>query len=98
MTPTRSAVSNTGPLISALQSDCMPILFQYSDQIHIPANEIQECQKHGAGQEIAKLVESGFLVVHQDFNGSENDAAKAIAEAIAEHHFTRDKNWSHRSS
>jgi predicted nucleic acid-binding protein len=73
----------------------MSILLQYYDQIHIPANEIQECQKHGAGQEIGKLVETGFLIVHQDFNASENDAAKAIAEAIAENHFTRDKNWAH---
>ena len=97
MTPTsvRAAVSNTGPLISALQSDCMRILFQFYDQIHIPADELKEYRKHGAGREIEKFVESGFLVVHQDFNASENDAAKSIAEEIAAHHATRDKNWSH---
>ena len=94
-TSLRTAVSNTGPLISAIQSDCIPILFQYYDQIHIPADELLEYQKHGAGQEIGKLVDSGFLVVHQDFTASENDAAKAIAEEIAGHQSTRDKNWAH---
>jgi predicted nucleic acid-binding protein len=73
----------------------MPILLQYYDQIHIPADELKEYQKHGAGQEIGKLVESGFLVAHQDFIASENDAAKTIAEEIAGHHSTRDKNWAH---
>jgi hypothetical protein len=36
----RVAVSNTGPLISALQSDCMHILLQFYDQIHIPEEEV----------------------------------------------------------
>jgi hypothetical protein len=52
----RVAVSNTGPLISALQSDCMHILFQFYDQIHIPADEIPEYRKHGADPEIKKLL------------------------------------------
>lgn len=29
----RIVVSNTGPIISALQSNCMRILFQFYDQI-----------------------------------------------------------------
>jgi len=58
----------------------MRILFQFYDQIHIPADELKEYRKHGAGREIEKFVESGFLVVHQDFNASENDAAKSIAD------------------
>jgi hypothetical protein len=61
----RVAVSKTGPLISALQSDCMHILLQFYDQIHIPADEVSEYQKHGAGHEISDLLETGFLVVHQ---------------------------------
>jgi hypothetical protein len=73
----------------------MPVLFQFYDQIHIPADELEEYRKHGAGQEIEKLVESRFLVVHQEFNLSENEAAKVIAEEIAGHHATKDKNWAH---
>ncbi len=87
----RVVVSNTGPLISALQSDCMHILLQLYDQIH----EIQEYRKHGADQEIGTLIESGFIVVHQDFALEENEAAKVIASEIADHHLTRDKNPEH---
>jgi predicted nucleic acid-binding protein len=94
-TSQRVAVSNTGPLISALQSDCMHIIFQFYDQIHIPVDEIIEYEKHGAGQEISKLLETGFLVTYQDFTQEEADAAKAIAAEIAGHRTTRDKNPLH---
>ena len=91
----RVVVSNTGPLISALQSDCMHILLQLYDQIHIPVDEIQEYRKHGADPEIGVLMESGFIVVHQDFTPEENEAARIIASEIADHHSTRDKNPEH---
>ena len=91
----RIVVSNTGPMISALQSNCMQILLQLYDQIHIPVDEIQEYRKHGADQEIGTLIESGFIVVHQDFAPEENEAAKVIASEIADHHLTRDKNPEH---
>jgi hypothetical protein len=52
----RVAVSNTRPLISALQCNCMHILLQFYDQIHIPADEIPEYRKHGAYPEIKKLI------------------------------------------
>lgn len=94
-TSARVAVSNTGPLISALQSNCMHILLQFYDQIHIPADEIIEYQKHGAGQAISDLLDAGFLVVHQDFMPYEIDAAKAIAVEIASHRITRDRTPSH---
>ncbi len=81
----RVAVSNTGPLISALQSDCMHILLQFYDQIHIPVDEISEYQKHGAGHEIGDLIETGFLVIYRDFTPLETDNAMAIAAEIANH-------------
>ena len=94
MRPTslRVAVSNTGPLISALQSNCMHILQQFYDQIHIPVDEIIELQKHGAGQEISRYLKTGFMVVHEDFTLNEIHAAKAIAREIADHRATRDRN------
>ncbi len=91
-TSPRVAASNTGPLISALQSDCMHILLQLYDQIHIPVNEIHEYRKHGAAQEIQSLIEAEFIVVHRNFVPEENEAAKSIALEIANHHRTRDKN------
>lgn len=91
----RIVVSNTGPMISALQSDCIHILLQLYDQIHIPVDEIQEYRKHSADQEIGTLIETGFIVVHQDFLPEENEAAMVIASEIADHHLTRDKNPEH---
>jgi len=88
----RVAVSNTGPLISALQSNCMNILLQLYDQIHIPADEIREYGKHGADQEIRNLIETGFIVVHRDFIPEENEAAMDIASEIANCLKTRDRN------
>jgi len=94
-TTPRIAISNTGPLISALQSNRMNILLQLYDQIHIPADEIREYRKHGADLEIRRLIEAGFIVVHQDFVPEENEAAKAIASEIANRPITRDKNPEH---
>ncbi len=91
----RSVVSNTGPLISALQSDCMHILLQFYDQIHIPAEELREYQRHGAGMEVQALMNAGILVVHRDITALENEAARTIAQEISCHHATRDKDPSH---
>jgi predicted nucleic acid-binding protein len=52
----KAVVSNTGPLISALQCGRMDILRQFYDLIHIPASELPEYEKHGAGQEIQALI------------------------------------------
>lgn len=91
----RVVVSNTGPLISALQSDCIPIICQFYDRIHIPNSEVVEYDKHGASQEIRRLIDTGLVVVHEDFTASEEKAAKAIAEEIAGYHATRDKDPIH---
>ena len=91
----RAVISNTGPMISALQCDHMHILRQFYDVIHIPASELPEYEKHGAGQEIQALVESGFIVVHDDLTASEKEAAQAIAEEISISPVSRDKEPSH---
>jgi len=91
----RAVVSNTGPLISALQCNCMHILLQFYDQIHIPADELVEYEKHGAGQEIQMLLDAGILLVHKDLTTHEREAAKAIAEEIAANHATKDKDPAH---
>jgi len=90
MTPLnlRSVVSNTGPLISALQSDCMYILLQFYDRIHIPAEELWEYQKHGAGMEVQALTNAGILIVHRDITEIENEAARIIAQEISDNHAT----------
>ena len=76
----RAVVSNTGPLISALQCGRMDILRQFYDLIHIPASEMPEYEEHGAKQEIRALVEVGFIVVHDDLTASERELAREIAQ------------------
>jgi len=73
----------------------MPILHQLYDQIHIPADELEEYEKHCAAEEVQVLMETSFLVVHRDFTTSEKEVAKAIAEEIAGYHATRDKDPTH---
>lgn len=63
--------------------------------IHIPASELPEYEKHGAGQEIRALIESGFIVVHDDLTASEKEAAQAIAEEISTSPVSRNKEPSH---
>lgn len=91
----RVVVSNTGPLISALQCGRMDILRQFYDEIHIPASEMPEYEKHGAGQEIRALIRAEFIVVHDDLTITEQEMAREIVEAIARSPVSRDKEPAH---
>lgn len=91
----RAVVSNTGPLISALQCGQMDILRQLYDLIHIPASEMPEYEEHGARQEIRALIEAGFIEVHDDLTASEREAARKLAEEIARSTMSKDKEPSH---
>lgn len=80
----RIVVSNTGPLVSALQCGRLDIVRQLYDVVHIPSSVLAELVTHGAGPEIIEMVRAGFIVVHDDLTEEERAAAKAIAEAIAD--------------
>ncbi|MCX6029626.1 MAG: hypothetical protein NT169_10035 [Chloroflexi bacterium] len=88
----RIAVSNTGPLISALQCGRVDVLRQFYDTIHIPSSVLLELVEHGAEPEIMELVRVGFLVAHDDLTEEERATARAIAEAIADSPKSRNKN------
>lgn len=90
-----AVISNTGPLIAALQSGSMDILRQFYEVIHIPASELPEYEKHGAEQEIQMLIEAGFIVVHHDLTASEKEAAQALAVEISKSSVSKDKEPSH---
>jgi len=86
----RTVVSNTGPLISAFQSNRVDILLQLYDLIVIPDSELAEFKKHGATKEINKLIEAETVVVHA-LTDTEKTIAKEISEAIASSRHTKDK-------
>ena len=94
----RIAVSNTGPLVSALQCGRLDILRQLYDVIYIPASVMTELVTHGAGPEITEMVGVGFVVVHDDLTKDEHAAGKAIAESIAASPKSRNKNPAHHLS
>jgi predicted nucleic acid-binding protein len=94
----RIAVSNTGPLISALQCGRLDVVRQLYDVIHIPTSVLTELVIHGAEPEIAELVRVGFVVVHNDLTEEERVIAQAIAETIADSSKSHSKNPAHHLS
>jgi len=90
----RSSVSNTGPLISALQCGCLPLLYQFYDLVHVPVSEVAEFEGHGAGEELRRMIDSGFIVPHT-LTEPEQQVARAIAEEIAASPMSRNKDPLH---
>lgn len=91
----KAVVSNTGPIISALQSGRIDILRQFYDCIHVPASTLAEFEQHGAGQEIQTFIETGFIVVHDDLTAAEKQAAWTIAQEIGNSPLSKDKEAAH---
>jgi predicted nucleic acid-binding protein len=94
----RVAVSNTGPLISALQCGRFDVLQQFYDIIHIPAGVRTELADHGARLEVQELIRTNFLVVHEDLTTEERAMAEALATTIASSPKSRNKNPEHHRS
>jgi predicted nucleic acid-binding protein len=81
------AVSNTGPLISAFQSNSFVLLTQIFAEIHIPTACVTELKKHGWGKEVRAA--SGKLVI-VELTPSEKKQALYFAKQIAQHPDTND--------
>ncbi|HEV8718412.1 MAG TPA: hypothetical protein VGX03_37035 [Candidatus Binatia bacterium] len=81
------AISNTGPLISAFQSDSFALLTSIFTEIHIPAACVAELTKHGWEGEVRAA--SPQLVIVKLTSGEERRAL-AIAKQIARHPDTND--------
>ncbi|MDZ7343307.1 MAG: hypothetical protein ONA90_02210 [candidate division KSB1 bacterium] len=86
----KSAVSNTGPMLSIFQSEQVALLKSLYDRIYIPASTLVEFTKHGAGALIQELIDTGFIVVCE-LSENEKGIAKRISEEIAAHPLTKDK-------
>lgn len=81
------AVSNTGPLISAFQSDSFALLTQIFTEIHISTVCAAELIKHGWEKEV-QAASSSLVVVKLAYD--EDARALAIAGQVAEHPETND--------
>jgi predicted nucleic acid-binding protein len=81
------AVSNTGPLISAFQSDSLALLTWIFAEIHVPSACVVELTRHGWDKEVQEA--SPQLVVVRLTLGEERRAL-TFARQIAEHPDTND--------
>lgn len=78
---TTYAVSNTGPLISAFQSDSFHLLTQVFAEIWISSACAAELEKHGWGEEI-QTAQPALVVV--ELTADEHKRALKVARQIAE--------------
>jgi predicted nucleic acid-binding protein len=81
------AVSNTGPLISAFQSNSFELLTQIFAEIHTPSGCVAELVKHG-WEDAIKSVSPKLIIV--SLTADEENQALRIAEQIAQHPDTAD--------
>jgi predicted nucleic acid-binding protein len=88
-----AAVSNTGPLISALQCDRIDLLKHYFSVIYITASELAELEKHGWANEIRGLINEGFVSVVEELTDREKELAENVARRIAADPTSRDPEW-----
>ncbi|MDQ3814802.1 MAG: hypothetical protein M3347_12740 [Armatimonadota bacterium] len=92
-TPKITVVSNTGPLISALQCGRMDLLQQYFSVVYITASEVRELHQHGWQNEIQQFIEEGFIIVVEELSEAEQKAAEQIARDIAARLTSGDPDW-----
>lgn len=77
------AVCNTGPLVSAFQSDSVHLLRSYFARIYVAPTQPAEFARHGAWVDFQALLEDQFALVAPELNEDERTRAASIAEEIA---------------
>lgn len=87
-------VSNTGPLISALQCGRMDLLKHYFSVLYIAASEHRELKYHGWGDDIQGLIEEGFVIVVRAFTEQDRRYAEDLVQRIAAVLTPSDPDWS----
>lgn len=86
------AVSNTGPLIAAFQSESFALLTALFAEIHLPPACQAELEAHGYGPQVQAAAPQLVLV---PLTPSEIQRAGRIAQQIAHHSATRDPMAAH---
>ncbi|MGH7454242.1 MAG: hypothetical protein ACRENG_23005 [bacterium] len=81
------AVSNTGPLISAFQSDSFSLLTKIFAEIHIPTACVAELERHGWAE---KMQAASPQLVIVKLTANETKRAMIIAEHISQDPSSRD--------
>jgi len=86
-------VSNTGPLISALQCGRTDLLKRYFSVIYVVSSEVAELDRHGRGEDLRKLIDDGLITVADPLTQAEKEIAGQIAKRIAADPTSGDPDW-----
>ena len=81
------AISNTGPLISAFQSDSLAVLTELFSQVHVTRACITELTRHGWRD---TLTYAHALIITQALTPAEDALAQTYAQRIANHPLSKD--------
>ncbi len=81
------AISDTGPLISAFQSDSLALLARIFPMLHIPVACAEELENHGWSREVSDA--SDHLIIVK-LTEDEEKYALSFAEQVARHPDTND--------
>jgi len=81
------AVSNTGPLISAFQSDSFDLITALFDSVHTSEACVAELIRHGWEEALARV---GSGIVSHKLTDSESEQAEELARQIAAHPVSKD--------
>lgn len=87
-----TVLSNTGPLISALQSDSLGLIATLFDTIHTTEGCIAEMIQHGWEEAVARC---GLFIVSHQLTTVEMEQAVELARRIAAHLASKDPEPSH---
>jgi predicted nucleic acid-binding protein len=87
-------VSDTGPLLSALQCNRIDFLRRYFKPVYIPASAIEEFKRHNVSDNLRELIEDGLIVV-EHLTVAEVEKAEQIAGRIAASPLSRERDYHH---
>ncbi len=83
------ATADTGPLLAALQCGRVELLQAFYEVLFVTPAQVAELERHGASEEVQRLIAEGFLVV-VSLSEEEFGQAKEVAKAIAARAKTKD--------
>ncbi|MBI4617964.1 MAG: hypothetical protein HY720_30430 [Planctomycetes bacterium] len=75
-------IANTGPLISAFQSESESLLGDFSERIYVPSGALPEYERHGA-RPLLRALESRGLVEVVSLDPVESETAVVLARRLA---------------
>jgi predicted nucleic acid-binding protein len=88
-TPQLVVVANTGPMVSAFQSGRVDLLQAVFNIIYLAPSTVSEHEKHGAGEFLLQLINSGLVVI-LSLSSEEQVRAMVVAQQIATSLLSRD--------